>query len=552
MSTKKPIPDHGLVPDAAATFASGTPASKARFLPVDTKYTEFGYGIVHLYRDRYETSKLYSTALTSEAVKDNAVEDVEKLDDEALKTIAILAVPSYMNAPDFLGFVGAEISDSVSHIRMVKTEKLNRYMALIKFREKEKAAEFMTEFNGKVFNSMDPESCQVVYVKKIEYISPTPGTTVPLLSTDVFPSLSNDPFSPSHSPVPPAPSTSSVILSAKPAPPPTPSLIELPTCPVCLERMDDTAGLLTILCQHVFHCACLSKWRDSSCPVCRYTLTNTKNDPDETSDVFCFGCAEFENLWICLICGNIGCGRYEKGHAIQHYKETGHAYSMDIESQRVWDYVGDNYVHRLIQNKSDGKLVELPSTSALSEGDDSIPKEKLDSMAIEYTSLLTSQLENQRTYFEGKVAQAADKAAAAVSTAEKAAAEAAALTSQVTTLTAKLNELTTDTIPSLRRANERAEAKAAKFADMARVMEKNWKEEKHISEGLVEKIKFLEEKLKAENAENADLKEQVRDLMFYMEAQSKLKDAGEDVKEGLVEVAEKPQQKGKGKKKGKK
>jgi BRCA1-associated protein len=27
----------------------------------------------------------------------------------------------------------------------------------------------------------------------------------------------------------------------------------------------------------------------------------------------------------------------------------------------VWDYVGDNYVHRLIQSKTDGKLVELNS-----------------------------------------------------------------------------------------------------------------------------------------------------------------------------------------------
>lgn len=25
----------------------------------------------------------------------------------------------------------------------------------------------------------------------------------------------------------------------------------------------------------------------------------------------------------------------------------------------MWDYVGDNYVHRLIQSKTDGKLVEL-------------------------------------------------------------------------------------------------------------------------------------------------------------------------------------------------
>jgi BRCA1-associated protein len=38
---------------------------------------------------------------------------------------------------------------------------------------------------------------------------------------------------------------------------------ELPTCPVCLERMDSNiTGLLTILCQHTFHCYCLSKWGD--------------------------------------------------------------------------------------------------------------------------------------------------------------------------------------------------------------------------------------------------------------------------------------------------
>jgi hypothetical protein len=30
---------------------------------------------------------------------------------------------------------------------------------------------------------------------------------------------------------------------------------------------------------------------------------------------------------------------------------------------QVWDYVGDNYVHRLIQSKTDGKLVEVPSPS---------------------------------------------------------------------------------------------------------------------------------------------------------------------------------------------
>lgn len=38
---------------------------------------------------------------------------------------------------------------------------------------------------------------------------------------------------------------------------------ELPTCPMCLERMDENVtGLLATLCQHTYHCYCLSKWGD--------------------------------------------------------------------------------------------------------------------------------------------------------------------------------------------------------------------------------------------------------------------------------------------------
>lgn len=28
---------------------------------------------------------------------------------------------------------------------------------------------------------------------------------------------------------------------------------------------------------------------------------------------------------------------------------------------QVWDYASDGYVHRLVQSKTDGKLVEVPS-----------------------------------------------------------------------------------------------------------------------------------------------------------------------------------------------
>lgn len=38
---------------------------------------------------------------------------------------------------------------------------------------------------------------------------------------------------------------------------------------------------------------------------------------------------------------------------------------MNLGNNRVWDYVGDNFVHRLVQNKGDGKLVEGSSPEKL-------------------------------------------------------------------------------------------------------------------------------------------------------------------------------------------
>ncbi|RWW81507.1 hypothetical protein BHE74_00010078 [Ensete ventricosum] len=46
------------------------------------------------------------------------------------------------------------------------------------------------------------------------------------------------------------------------------------------ERLDqDTGGILTTICNHTFHCSCISKWADSSCPVsdifCVFELLNS-------------------------------------------------------------------------------------------------------------------------------------------------------------------------------------------------------------------------------------------------------------------------------------
>jgi BRCA1-associated protein len=229
---------------------------------------------------------------------------------------------------------------------------------------------------------------------------------------------------------------------------------------------------------------------------------------------------------------------------------------MDISTQRVWDYAGDGYVHRLIQNEADGKVVELPSTtiSARDDEDEYVPREKIDSIGREYSHLLTSQLDSQRMYFEEKIAQAADKASQASAAAEKASETARTATRMLEDLQGSFDSMQHDLMPALERDKDRAERRASKFTEMARMMEKQWKEEKTVNESLLERVKFVDAALAKLQAERDDLAEQNRDLTFYITSGEKLKEAGagEDVVEGTVSVAEAPgpekKRRGKGRK----
>lgn len=226
---------------------------------------------------------------------------------------------------------------------------------------------------------------------------------------------------------------------------------------------------------------------------------------------------------------------------------------MDLSTQRVWDYVGDAYVHRIIQNKGDGKLVELPAAdnSALDPPDwtDAVPREKLENMSVEYTHLLTSQLESQRAYFEEVVERAADKASQASAAASSAQEAAEKTTLALTNLQSQYDKLNHETLPGMERDKARAEKRAEKFEGMARKLEKEWREEKTMNESLLKRIEFLSTEVGELKEMNTDLSEQNRDLTFFISGSQRLMDQGEDVQQGTVSVPE-PEVKGK-KKKGK-
>ena len=204
------------------------------------------------------------------------------------------------------------------------------------------------------------------------------------------------------------------------------------------------------------HIDCLARWQDSPCPVCRYDHSGLNETLSR-----CHVCATTVRNYVCLICGVISCSNGPSvsltcpstgepgtdqqppqapshlGHALQHYEESLHAYALDTETQHVWDFAGGGYVHRLL-NSEDGKIVEgtdprlmeeerglnlldggdegggqslpltalerstIPTYSSSAEDDEAIHR-KLEGFAGQYYTLLKSQLEQQRNFYESRL-----------------------------------------------------------------------------------------------------------------------------------------------------
>lgn len=345
---------------------------------------------------------------------------------------------------------------------------------------------------------------------------------------------------------------------------------ELPTCPVCLERLDASiSGLVTGVCQHTFHCDCLQRWVDSRCPVCRYSQTRAGGLPrDESSSSIatttrsscCQQCGTSSDLWVCLICANVGCGRYKEGHAQQHFAETGHLYSLELETQRVWDYAGDGYVHRLIQSKTDGKLVELPSasdvTAAMPErlwnarlpahthdsmheadttlgharehrsatpGDMELLDEKMRALGLEYSNMILSQLDSQRVYYEGLLSVARSERIPREEN-ERVREEVALLREQYAAAEARSAELQAEVARCNAQAT-RYETQLRRALESARTLKQERDEEKSVSDGLYQHVQKLQTEQKSLQSRVAELSEELRDLMFFVSARDKIEEA---------------------------
>ncbi|KAJ0231313.1 hypothetical protein HA466_0299780 [Hirschfeldia incana] len=395
-------------------------------------------------------------------------------------TLFVVAVPNYLSSLDFIRFCDSQIAH-VSQILFIRNDAMeDRYSVLITLLDQAGADAFHKNLNGRKYAPSEAEVCHILYVLTVEHTE--------------FDELA------ASSPV---------------------GFTELPTCPICLERLDpDTSGIPSTLCDHSFQCSCTSKWTYLSCQVCR--LCQQQDDI-----ISCSVCGKTGNVWACLVCGFLGCGRYREGHSIKHWKETHHCYSLDLRTQQIWDYVGDTYVHRLNHSKIDGKSVEMNSRCLSHEGDcglcecsedtgisGAIFNSKVDSIVTEYNDLLASQLKAQRQYYESLIVEARSKQESSIAEAVE------------QTVVNKMQELQNEI--------EKCEEEKTEITEVNRKLIKEqdtWRK----------KAKEIEEReaalLGSKDETIADLEEQIRDIRVFVEAQKTLKNMSSDsdgIREGTV------------------
>jgi ubiquitin carboxyl-terminal hydrolase 5/13 len=85
----------------------------------------------------------------------------------------------------------------------------------------------------------------------------------------------------------------------------------------------------------------IKAWKDETLSTCFHTIDLVQYDGVkilENGLAHCNLCKLKENLWMCLSCGNLGCGRAQygglggNGHALSHYESCKHPIAVKMGS----------------------------------------------------------------------------------------------------------------------------------------------------------------------------------------------------------------------------
>jgi len=270
--------------------------------------------------------------------------------------ICIASVPNSIAVKDLLYILTDEMK-FIEKIQIVNNDNIYLYIVLLKYKKKKDAFEFYKK-NSKTFMSYLFQMASNIYMVE-KFILDNDAA----LNEFGFTKKSDD-----------------------------------TNCSICFEILNCSKScIFTSICNHSFHSVCISEWNYAKCPICRQSQT-----PEEVPENVCQECYSRVGLWMCILCGHIGCNRYLGTHALNHFYATQHCFALELGTNNVWDYASDNYAHRLVETNNDSKIIEVSQEEEGFNfgGSTRDLNEKINSMSIEFACTLNSELQTSRKYYE--------------------------------------------------------------------------------------------------------------------------------------------------------
>ncbi|KPA73700.1 hypothetical protein ABB37_09625 [Leptomonas pyrrhocoris] len=194
-------------------------------------------------------------------------------------------------------------------------------------------------------------------------------------------------------------------------------------CAICQVDPLRSAACVTTLCQHSFHLHCYAQLPSGSaeCPLCRFSVYELLNDAR------CEVCGTYEDLWVCLICGHVACGRARRDHQQEHYRSSGHSCAWQSSTNRIRNLSSRMFLHQevaLLLDEAEADEAAPSASAAAGDGGgfdplrhmswaepvdsdlrEALNESKEEAVAHYYTSFLQQLAEEQRLYYEQRLAQ---------------------------------------------------------------------------------------------------------------------------------------------------
>lgn len=234
---------------------------------------------------------------------DTVTEDTDDEDEDDSSLVYIFDIPAHLTLNELYNFL-LDAHD-LFHLQLCRIpsrcyDGVSNYAVFLRFQTSHAAKQFVKDFDGQPYNSLEPEACVAGRIREVLFEEEEKARTMPISSEyrgpmwqaddthsaaaaaadpneHATPTMAQLTLGKAHSRESQSPlllgsclpssaaaaAAACVSASASHTPalaPTTEPCNTIPTCPVCLEQIMPSVAspMITILCNHVFHFDCLS------------------------------------------------------------------------------------------------------------------------------------------------------------------------------------------------------------------------------------------------------------------------------------------------------